>query len=134
MASISGSASSSSYEPYARGMPNCVAAARAFSRVREAMAVISQYVPCCMAGITLVVAILAVLRMPQRTLFMLYFLFERTTNEHYCTTCTSSAKRSFCKISSSAIHYIHQTTTEYIEMEITYGVSRIGPHWLEHFS
>src|SRR6266849_5778238 len=65
-----GSASSSSYEPKVRGMPSCFASACAFARSREAIAVTSQYLPCCIAGITLVAAILAVLRMPQRILLI----------------------------------------------------------------
>src|SRR5438876_12055848 len=69
-----GSASSSSYEPYTWGIPNCAAAALPFSRLRDAMALNSMYLPFCMAGITLPVPILAVLRTPQRTLFMTRFL------------------------------------------------------------
>src|SRR5229473_8455680 len=69
-----GSASSSSYEPYALGIPNCAATALPFSRLRDAMASNWMYLPFCMAGITLPVPILAVLSTPQRTLFMMLFL------------------------------------------------------------
>src|SRR5216683_5770827 len=69
-----GSTSSSSYEPYALGIPNCAATTLPFSRLRDAMASNWMYLPFCMAGITLPVPILAVLRTPQRTLFMRLFL------------------------------------------------------------
>src|SRR6266566_9122699 len=69
-----GSASSSSYEPYTWGIPSCAAAALPFSRLRDAMAINWMYLPFCMAGITLLMPILAVLSTPQRTLFITLFL------------------------------------------------------------
>src|SRR5215213_10078116 len=68
---MSGSASSSSYDPYALGMPSCAAVACALARSREAIAVISQSVPRCIAGSTFATPILAVLRTPQRILVMI---------------------------------------------------------------
>src|ERR1017187_797209 len=71
MASTSGSARSSSYEPYALGIARAVAASCAFERLRDAMATILVYSPCCIAGRTFLRPILAVLRTPQRSfLFM----------------------------------------------------------------
>src|SRR2546429_5297225 len=79
-----GSASSSSYEPYTLGIPKCSAAALPFSRLRDAMALNSMYLPCCMAGITLLMPILAVLSTPQRTLFMIQFLsFRKSTSPNF---------------------------------------------------
>src|SRR5579885_2252384 len=49
-------------------MPNRRAASRALPRLREAIATTSQYSPRCMAGITFASPMLAVLKMPQRTL------------------------------------------------------------------
>src|SRR5437899_629662 len=48
-------------------MPSRVAAACALARSREAMAVMAQYSPRCIAGTTFSVPMLAVLRIPQRT-------------------------------------------------------------------
>jgi len=67
MASMSGSASISSYDPIAPGMPRPAATARARSASREAIAVTAHRRACCMAGITLVVPMFAVLKMPQRS-------------------------------------------------------------------
>src|SRR5258708_4092267 len=67
MASISGSLSNSSYDPYAFGIPRLLAACCAFSKVRDAMAVTSDHSLCCMAGITFTVAILATPRTPHFT-------------------------------------------------------------------
>src|SRR6476659_1118405 len=67
---MSGSASSSSYDPYALGMPSCLAVACALARSRDAIAVTAQSAPRCMAGSTFATPILAVLRPPQRILVM----------------------------------------------------------------
>src|SRR5581483_3189521 len=48
-------------------MPSRRAASCALSRLREAIALTSQYVPCCIAGMTFATPMLAVLKMPQRT-------------------------------------------------------------------
>src|SRR5688572_7892413 len=69
-ASTPGSARSASYEPWAFGMPRAVAAARAVSTEREARATTSHSVERCIAGITLVRAMRAAPRTPQRTLLM----------------------------------------------------------------
>src|SRR3989442_2238768 len=68
MASISGSSSSSSYDPQAFRMPSVRAASSAFSRLREAMAATSIHSAFWIAGITFRVAILATPRTPDRTL------------------------------------------------------------------
>src|ERR1700744_2253700 len=70
MASISGSASNSSYDPYARAIPNSRAAVSAFRASRDAIAAISHSSDCCIAGTTLVLAILAAPRTPHRILRM----------------------------------------------------------------
>ena len=49
-------------------MPSVRAAFSALPRSREAIAVTSLHTPFCMAGMTFVTAIFAVLRIPQRTL------------------------------------------------------------------
>src|SRR5262249_40040537 len=59
--------SSSSYEPYARGMPSEAAAADAFARSREAMATTRDEALRCIAGITFASAMFAAPRIPQRT-------------------------------------------------------------------
>src|SRR6266567_7063951 len=51
-------------------MPMLRAASSALARSREAMPTISQSSPCCIAGITFVVAILATPSTPQRTFRM----------------------------------------------------------------
>src|SRR5438067_12958545 len=68
MASMFGSARSSSYDPYAVAMPSVRAAASARAWSREAIAVTRQYVPSCIAGITCLRPIAAVLSTPQRTI------------------------------------------------------------------
>src|ERR1017187_3878273 len=78
MASISGSASNSSYEPYALGIPSSAAAFCACSRLRDAMASIDERWPCCMPGITFFKPIAAVLRTPQR-------IFLDMVANHNCT-------------------------------------------------
>src|SRR5260370_5229446 len=68
-------------------MPNRAAAWRAFSGSLEAMATTSDHSPRCMAGITLAVPILAVLRIPQRTfLRMLNSLSQLAPEERYNTS------------------------------------------------
>src|SRR5215212_6504907 len=52
-------------------MPSCLAVAWALARSRDAIAVISQSAPRCMAGSTFATPILAVLRTPQRILVMI---------------------------------------------------------------
>src|SRR5258708_2338282 len=59
MASISGSAKSSSYEPYALEMPSLCAASSALLRSREAIAAMSLHSPFCIPGITFLMAMLA---------------------------------------------------------------------------
>src|SRR5208282_4419976 len=49
-------------------MPRPVAASRALARSREAMATTLVYWPCCMAGMTFLRPMAAVLRTPQRSL------------------------------------------------------------------
>src|SRR6266567_2364409 len=68
MASISGSASSASYEPYACGMPSFLAASFALCASRDAIALTSLHAPFCIAGITSRTAIAAVPRTPHFTL------------------------------------------------------------------
>src|SRR3990172_13436214 len=65
-ACTSASASSSSYEPYAREIPSFSAARLAESRFRDATASTSQCRACCMAGMTRSTPIVAVLKIPQR--------------------------------------------------------------------
>src|SRR5688572_14871597 len=65
---MSGSASSSSYDPKALGMPSARAAFSAFSRTRDAIAVTCDHCPRCMAGMTFAVAIFAAPSTPQRIL------------------------------------------------------------------
>src|SRR5438094_2548867 len=68
-------------------MPNRAAAWRAFSGSLEAIATTSDHSPRCMAGITLAVPILAVLRIPQRTfLRMLNSLSQLASAERYHTS------------------------------------------------
>ena len=71
MASTSGSDSNASYESWVRSMPSDAAVARARSALREAIATTCVCVPRCIAGMTFVRAIFAVLRTPQRTFFIL---------------------------------------------------------------
>src|SRR6266516_5145400 len=68
------SESSSSYEPYVLEIHNRAAEALPLSRSRDAMASNWMYWPFCMAGITLLMPMSAVLRTPQRTLFIILFL------------------------------------------------------------
>src|SRR5216683_3729071 len=89
-----GSARRSSYDAWARGMCRSLAASRALAWSREAMAVISEYSPCCMAGITLVVAILATPRMPQRILCTgLFYLTVAPRRSHECERGTQECVR-----------------------------------------
>src|SRR6185437_6995949 len=69
MASTSGSASNSSYEPYALGIFKAEAARRALSRSRDAIAVTTVCSPRCMARMTFFIPIFAVLSIPQRSFF-----------------------------------------------------------------
>src|SRR5690348_13778735 len=71
MASIAGSASNSSYDPYAFAIPKSAAAFSALARSREAIPTISVDVPRCMAGITLTVAIFATPTTPHRIFFVM---------------------------------------------------------------
>src|SRR5579859_8031842 len=82
MASISGSASSSSYEPYALGMPRPLAASSALRRSREAIAITSTQSLLCIPGIAFLVAIPAVLRIPQRTLLSIPGILEPRVTEN----------------------------------------------------
>ena len=66
-ASTSGSASRSSYEPYARAMPSSDAAAWARPRSREAIATTSHRAAAAVAGMTFPIPILAVERTPHRS-------------------------------------------------------------------
>src|SRR5882762_338032 len=68
MASISSTAISSSYEPYALAIPRRWPACVALLRSLEAMAEISDQWPRCIAGMTFSMPMAAVLRIPQRTL------------------------------------------------------------------
>src|SRR6185437_797945 len=68
-ASTSGSASNSSYEPYALGIFKAEAANRALSRSRDAIAVTSVCSPRCIAGMTFLRPMFAVLSMHQRSFF-----------------------------------------------------------------
>src|SRR5580704_7063550 len=73
-----GSASRSSYDPYALAIPSALAVCFAFANWRDAMATISVYLPCCMAGITFFTPIAAVLRTPQRILLGMLALFDES--------------------------------------------------------
>src|SRR6185312_9450194 len=74
MASISRSASSSSYEPYAFAMPSAPAASFALPISREAIAATSANSHVCIPGITRAVAIFAAPRTPKRIFFATLFI------------------------------------------------------------
>src|SRR5580704_5065684 len=71
MASISGSASRSSYDQYALGMRSLRATSSAFLPSREAIATMSLHSPACMPGITLRTPMPAVLSTPHFTFLLL---------------------------------------------------------------
>src|SRR5271169_3450559 len=70
MASISGSASKSSYDQYALGMRSLRATLSAFLPSRDAMAAISHHSPSCIPGRTLRTPIDAVLSTPHFTFLL----------------------------------------------------------------
>src|SRR5215471_11303006 len=65
---MSRSASKASYDPYALGIESRSAACFALLRSREAIAMTSQFVPACIAGMTFSTAILATPSTPHLTL------------------------------------------------------------------
>ena len=70
---MSGSARSSSYDPYGFEIPSFAAAEVARSKSLDAIATTCEHSPRCIAGITFLIAISAAPRTPHRTFAFIFF-------------------------------------------------------------